>query len=251
MIEQQLRDGLQAAVTKEPPLGFDPDTLVDDARRSARRRRTTIAAFATAAAVAAGSVGAVVVATGGSGSPTRLPATRSGTESPDVAVRRVGESLAKLLPQVHAGAESIDVRVDPASDRHVGVILYDEGKQHFALAYGFGECRTPSDAEFCPPGNEVRLDVITDGAGDVRTATAVRDEVGIQLGTSDTIEGIGSVTRFFTTDNPCDCPAGGWASIPKPHLTALLQHEGLDLPGATDLPPAAGIEAAESQPGGK
>lgn len=51
MIEKQLEERMHAALAGEPPLGFDPDELVDRAARRGRQRRATLAAAGAAATV--------------------------------------------------------------------------------------------------------------------------------------------------------------------------------------------------------
>ena len=54
MSEEDVRDGLRDAVADEPPLDFDPETLVAGARHQAKRRRALVATgVATVAVVAA------------------------------------------------------------------------------------------------------------------------------------------------------------------------------------------------------
>jgi hypothetical protein len=85
MIEKQLEDRMRTALTDEPPLGFDPDEVVDRAGRLRRQRRAT---FGAAAAVLVLAVGAVVV--GGRGergsgpaSPDRTIAGKVCTDPPE------------------------------------------------------------------------------------------------------------------------------------------------------------------------
>ncbi len=62
MIEQQLTERFRTVLEDEPPLGFDPDQLVDDQRRARRRHAAAVgsgvsAAVAVVAVVAVGLVG--------------------------------------------------------------------------------------------------------------------------------------------------------------------------------------------------
>lgn len=63
MIEQQISDRLRDAVADEPPLGFDPDQVVDRAGSRQRSRRAIIGTMAATSAVAVAAV--AVFATGG------------------------------------------------------------------------------------------------------------------------------------------------------------------------------------------
>src|SRR5882757_826010 len=58
MIEQQLSERFHTVFEDEPPLGFDPDQLVDDQRRGRRRRHAAVvgAVLSVAAAAAVGVV---------------------------------------------------------------------------------------------------------------------------------------------------------------------------------------------------
>jgi hypothetical protein len=56
MNEEQLGDRFRAAVAEEPPLGFDPDDVVDRAERVTRRRSAMIGAATAAAVVVLGVV---------------------------------------------------------------------------------------------------------------------------------------------------------------------------------------------------
>jgi hypothetical protein len=53
MSENEVRDGLREAVSGEPPLDFNPDALVDTARKQVRRRALLSVGVATVAVVAA------------------------------------------------------------------------------------------------------------------------------------------------------------------------------------------------------
>lgn len=61
MNEQQLEERMLASVADEPPLGFDPDELVDRAGRRRNRRRTVLGATVAAAALM---VTAIAIGTG-------------------------------------------------------------------------------------------------------------------------------------------------------------------------------------------
>lgn len=50
MIEQQLSERFHTVLEDEPPLGFDPDQLVDDQRRNGRRHAALVGAVVSAAA---------------------------------------------------------------------------------------------------------------------------------------------------------------------------------------------------------
>lgn len=56
MSEKELRDGLRDAVADEPPLAFDPDALMERARKEVKRRRALFGAGLATAAVAVAAV---------------------------------------------------------------------------------------------------------------------------------------------------------------------------------------------------
>ncbi|MFO7194058.1 MULTISPECIES: hypothetical protein [Thermocrispum] len=119
MTEHALREGMRAAVTAEPPLGFSTDELIATARRRARRRRTMMASAATAAVVVAGSVGAVSLAGQQEPGPARLQAAAGDVVRGEV--EKAGESLAQLLPRYLPGAEvTSTVAIDDT-----GLITYE------------------------------------------------------------------------------------------------------------------------------
>jgi hypothetical protein len=78
VIEEQLADRFRAAVADEPPMGFDPDDLVDRAARTHRRRSAVLAASAAAALVVLATVAVIQIVraddqAGGFGSPATQP----------------------------------------------------------------------------------------------------------------------------------------------------------------------------------
>lgn len=139
MIENQLRERLDAAIADEPPLGFDPLTAADDARHATRARRGLLTGIATTAvAVAAvavvtvtvadlgggpsgagGSTGPSVAATGGPSNgpyvpgpvegPEQFRPTRPGSDPHGLGPRaeRIAERLVSRLPQVAPGVTAM------------------------------------------------------------------------------------------------------------------------------------------------
>ena len=75
MIEQQVADRFREAVAGEPPLGFDPDDVVDRAIKQGRRRKV-VWAVAAATCVEAAVVWAMSGIPGGSGGGSVAPAAR-------------------------------------------------------------------------------------------------------------------------------------------------------------------------------
>jgi hypothetical protein len=70
VIERELRDGLLAAVSDEPPLSFDSDALVARARRDTRRRRSLVGVGVATVAIAIAAVAVPTVLHVGPGSGT-------------------------------------------------------------------------------------------------------------------------------------------------------------------------------------
>src|SRR5262245_34221227 len=105
MIEEQLGDRMRAVLADEPPLGFDPDELVDRAGRSRRQRRTTVAA---AGAVLVVAVSAVVATSGGGDRGSRV-----GTSSTAPAACRDVEP-GRVPPLNFPGSAAIVARLDAA-----------------------------------------------------------------------------------------------------------------------------------------
>lgn len=79
MSEEDVRGGLLDAVADEPPLRFDPDELVETARKQVRRRALVAAGFATV--VIAVAAVAVPVALGREGTATTPAADRPVTQT--------------------------------------------------------------------------------------------------------------------------------------------------------------------------
>jgi hypothetical protein len=104
VIEKQLEQSMHAALAGEPPLGFDPDDVVDRAARRHRQRR----AFAVVAAMA-GVVGlataTLLVAGGSDGAPTAT--------APD-AVCETAPPGAHAPPEGFPGSDAIVARLRAA-----------------------------------------------------------------------------------------------------------------------------------------
>lgn len=235
MIEQQLRDGLHAAVTKEPPLGFDPDALVDDARRIAHRRRAAFAAAAAAAIVAAGTVGAVAATRGLNARAPVEPGGLQPAPSSADAVRKLGESLTRALPVVDPDAHDFDVRVTDGQPK--GVVLYRNGDRQAALAFVVMDCAPEPLAKACDHDG-VHYNLDDADVGKALSASLVRDEVALELFTAETIEALDSAAGpLFSERSPCDCPAGARSLLTQDQLRDLLHFDALQLFDPGDFPP--------------
>lgn len=130
MIEEQLRDGLRAAVSDEPPLGFDPYAAADRAGRIVRRRRAaTITGVATALLVVAIPVGDAVVGTTTGSGPAAAPSTTTPMvvashdmdphglrRQADQAVARLVQRLRELVPDL-ADVAPRPTGQDPTGER--------------------------------------------------------------------------------------------------------------------------------------
>ncbi len=136
MIEKQLEDRMHAAVADEPPLGFDPDDVVDQAIRRRGHRRSVLAATGSAVAVVA--LAAAAVATMGIGDQGPDVGTPTSANTP---AGEVCQSVAQgaVPPLNFNGSPEIVQRLDtsapPAITRHLpgvavkpsstGMIAYD------------------------------------------------------------------------------------------------------------------------------
>ncbi|OLF09479.1 hypothetical protein BLA60_20195 [Actinophytocola xinjiangensis] len=120
MNERQLIDDLSTAVLNEPPLGFDPDEVID---RAARRRRHTMATAMTGSAAVLVAVTAIAFGATGANSPPSVgvasqpPGPASGGPDPDEPVpcplpmaEIVPGQLAKHFP---------GVEWDPVPEPHI------------------------------------------------------------------------------------------------------------------------------------
>jgi hypothetical protein len=86
VIEKQLEESMHAALAGEPPLGFDPDEVIDRAGRRQRQRRSAVATVSAAVTVLAVAVTTVLVTSSRGegpniGTPT-APATTTSTTRP-------------------------------------------------------------------------------------------------------------------------------------------------------------------------
>ncbi|GAB1511328.1 hypothetical protein [Actinophytocola sp. KF-1] len=134
MIEDRLADRMRAALTDEPPLGFDPDELADRAGALRRRRRAAVAVAGVAAAVLAVAVAAVVATAGGRGPETGSPPP---TTAPGTVCRGVEEGAVPPLnfPGSAAVVDRLDAAAPAAIAEHLpgvtvrpsetGMIAYD------------------------------------------------------------------------------------------------------------------------------
>jgi hypothetical protein len=123
MSEEDVRAGLHDAVANEPPLDFDPDSLVASARQQATRRRALFAVGVATVVVAVAAV-AVPVALGRGPAPVGAPpSTATSTASPIPStssspgytadeLRRHGQRmrlvLQRLVPRVLPKATAIE-----------------------------------------------------------------------------------------------------------------------------------------------
>lgn len=83
MSEEDVRAGLHGAVAGEPPLDFDPDSLVATARHQVKRRRTLLAAgVATMAVVAVAVAVPVALGRGGTTQVAQPPASTTTISKP-------------------------------------------------------------------------------------------------------------------------------------------------------------------------
>jgi hypothetical protein len=118
MIEKELADRMRSVLADEPPLGFDPDEVVD---RAGRRRRTTFATVGATGVVLAIAVTAAVMTRGGApGSDVGVQVSTTPTR-PDAACPSVppGERPPPHFP----GSDQIVARLDEAAPRLIATHL--------------------------------------------------------------------------------------------------------------------------------
>lgn len=116
MIEKVLEDRMRAALAGEPPLGFDPDEVVDRAVRHTRRRTAILTLGATAAVVVL-AVGAAVV-TGAGGDDGRVADTPTATVGGKVCQ---GTPAGAIAPP--GGFPGSDAIVDRLRDAEPGLLV--------------------------------------------------------------------------------------------------------------------------------
>lgn len=237
MIEEQLRDGLRAAVTQEPPLGFDPDELADTARRTAYRRRTAWATTAVAAIVAVGAIGAVATFGRAGGGPAVEPGHRGGgmTEvSAENDVRDLGNSLTEALSTVEPKARGFEVIASQTSA--AGVVMYDVAGKPAALAYWVRDCEPVARVDGCGY-TSVHNHLQELGAGTVRIASVAMDGVLLNVATGDRMPAVEATTGILPTKlKQCACLARDLSPLSEQQLTAVVEYGRLKLfdPGDTE-----------------
>lgn len=112
MSEQDIRDGLRAAVWDEPPLNFDPDSLIQRAEQVTKRRRALVSVGTATALIIATIMAVPVVLSAGrqsvdtaasSLSTTPIPSSSEPMPSmdwPPKGVRRVNHEWSTLQPRL-------------------------------------------------------------------------------------------------------------------------------------------------------
>jgi hypothetical protein len=108
MNEDEIERGLRGVLLAEPPLGVDPDRMVDTAVRKRRRRRAGMAAGFGIAVVAAIAASAVVVTAGGEPQPASPPKPTKQQEIAQEMARNAAH-LRYVLPKLLPGAAKIRV----------------------------------------------------------------------------------------------------------------------------------------------
>lgn len=228
MIEEQLRDGLRAAVTQEPPLGFDPDELADTARRVEHRRRTAWATAAVAAIVAVGAIGAVATF-GRAGGPGVEPGHRGGLTEVSAAndAQDLGKSLTEALSSVEPKARGFEVIASRGSAN--GVVMYEVAGKPAALAYWVRDCEPVARVDGCGY-TSVHNHLQERDAGTVRIASVVSDGVLLNVATGNRMPAIEATTSFLSTNlKQCDCLARELSPLSEQQLTAVVEYSWLKL----------------------
>jgi hypothetical protein len=125
VIEKQLADRMQSALTDEPPLGFDPDELVDRARH---RRRSTFATAGASGVVLAIAVTAVVMTGtggpgGGAGAQVLTTSTTSANASTGQGAVCTSVPPGGVPPLNFPGSAQIVTRLDEAAPKVIAAHL--------------------------------------------------------------------------------------------------------------------------------
>lgn len=225
MIEQQLRDGLRAAVTAEPPLGFDPDDLVTRTSRTAHRRRTTFAAVAAAAVVVAGTVSAVAATGGLSGGDQHFPVAGPQAPTPaQAAAKRLGNSLVDALSDLGPDGEQFEVSAaGPQHHGVAGVVVVRDGPSSQAI--GFAVTTTERCTRCAEKGVGYH-----EGNG-TRTVAIRRDGVALTLSTATSLRGVDSeLGTSFSDEPPCECATRTEDLLRAQQLQLIVSDQRLALP---------------------
>lgn len=237
MTEQQLRDGMRAAVTMEPPLGFDPDDVVTHAKRTAYRRRTTFAAAAAVIAVAGGAATAAGLLAGGRDPAPVTPGSKPPAVTYQDASQELGESIVTVLPDVIPGARDFEVKVAAEERRKVGGYVFFETEAGRS-GLGFlvpGDVRC-NNCSFSLPAEDPAM----------WGRSTLRDGVNLTLGTSTGIDLLdGQLGPMFTQEHGCNCDIE-MKRLTDDQLRQLINDERLVLPDPATLnvtPPPTSEEA--------
>lgn len=239
MIEEQLRDGLRAAVTQEPPLGFDPDELADTARRTAHRRRASWATAAVAAIVAVGAIGAVATF-GRAGGPGVEPGARGGGMTEVSAAndaRDLGRSLVDAVSSVEPKADLFEVFAERGATD--GVVTYEVEGKSAALAYWVRDCEPVARVDGCGY-TSVHNHLQQRDAGNVRIASVVSDGVLLNVATGTRMTAMEATASFVSSNlKDCVCRDTELAALSRQQLDRVVEYSWLALfdPGERELTP--------------
>lgn len=101
MSEQEIREGMLLAVWDEPPLDFDPDTLIRRVEQKKSRRRALVGVGVATAVIAVASFALPGLLPRGNdsqlGSETRTSTSAPPSEAAEKRVSRIGDALAEKL----------------------------------------------------------------------------------------------------------------------------------------------------------
>ena len=170
MSEEDVRVGLQDAVADEPPLDFDPDSLVAKARHQVKRRRTLMAAGAATvavvlAAVAVPTVLGRVATTQVAQQPTSAPvpstqsSPRPAKEYGPEDLRDRGEQMADHLTRSVAAAlpQASDITIGEFGGEASGEFYDGQKAVNAAISFSVGDARYSLVVTVWVPGNADEL----------------------------------------------------------------------------------------------
>jgi hypothetical protein len=159
MNEEQIEQGLRDVLLAEPPLGVDPDRMVETAMRKQRQRRASAATVIGIVAVAAIAAGTMIVTGGGEPRPASPPQLTKQQEMEQEMARNAAH-LRYVLPELLPGAAKIRVEYkaiqkpdDPGAVSMRVDITFLDSAGHAEVMMQIGSPKTMADValsgKFC------------------------------------------------------------------------------------------------------
>lgn len=182
MSEEDVRVGLHDAVADEPPLDFDPDSLVAKARHQATRRRSLMAAGAATVAVVVAAVAIPVMLGRGSTqvgqqpTSTPMPTERSQSAAQPVVysaddLRNRSQQMAVHLEQAVPAAlpEASDITIGEFGGEASGEFYEGQKAVNAAISFSVDDARYSIAVTVWVPGSATELlDTMCAGGDDCK-----------------------------------------------------------------------------------